>query len=221
MAKKAAKAKVEDTATTFAAKPAKTGGAVKFSVSSDGATIDRMTIAFLKTGETWKNQAAIIAASCVLHAIEHSDITKGLVLIKGLEADASGKHPWRLNALREWFVKEGPYKVEKVPTENGKTRDELKFDAGKRAALKSKMDADWKHFASGLQSRPFWIAKPEPEFKAFDFDAELKKLIAKGEAYSAGKGKASKLTPEQKAQIKLGSLPKIRAAFEGGSATVH
>lgn len=217
MAKKATKI-ASKTAVTPAPAAKRGSGKTTFSLTTDGATIDRMIAVIGKTSETFKQQIATCAAACIMHAIEHSGIEKCNALLKALSAaDASGKTPWRTNALRDWYIAEGPVKVIEVPTENGKTKKELAFDAGKRAKLKKIMDADQKRFASGLQAKPFWVLKPEKEFEGFDFDKELGKLFAKADRL----GKNTKLTDDQKALIKFGSMAKVRAAFEGGSATVH
>lgn len=173
-------------------------------------------IAFIKTASgKLKTEIALAAALCVMHAVKFGDITLGLSLIAALsenEGEKKGATPWRTNALRDWFVAEGPFAVSEVPTgDKGKTKKALVYSAAKAEKLKLIMDADEARFGGNLVRNPFWLAKPEPEFTGFDFDAEFAKLLAKAKTFE-DKSKSAEMPEEKKAKIKLGRYQQIAAA---------
>jgi hypothetical protein len=181
-------------------------------VSTDGAVIARMIDNIKTASASLKTKISIAAASCVMHAIKHGDITLGLSLITALseaEGDKKGATPWRTNALRDWFVAEGPFSV----VENAKGKKELQYDDAKAKKLTKIMSADEARFGTQLVRNPFWLAKPEPEYAGFDFDAELAKLRARAKKAAAEKDEA------KKAKIKMGSFEAFEAAAANGFAT--
>lgn len=189
-------------------------------VSTDGAVIVKMIDEIKTANASIKTKISIAAASCVMHAIKHGDITLGLSLITALSAadgDKKGATPWRTNALRSWFIAEGPFSV----TKDAKGKDELAYDDAKAKKLAKIMAPDEARFGGTLVRNPFWLAKPEADFKPFDYDKELARINRQAADYQKGTGKAAKLTPEQKAQIKLGSYAKVVAALGEAPVAIH
>lgn len=187
-------------------------------VSTDSAIIVKMIDNVKKISTSAKTAISITAASCVMHAIKNGDITLGRSLLDTLsasEGDKRGATPWRTNALRDWFVKEGPFSVKEK--EDGKKGKELVYDDKKAKHLAKIMNADEARFGSALVRNPFWLAKPEPEYQGFDFDTEFARLMAKAK-------KASEITDaDKKAKVKLGAYNAVLAAKGRGwdAATVH
>lgn len=130
-----------------------------------------------RTSETIRTKIALVAAQCVVHAIEHGDVTLATELT---EAMGDG---WRINSLRQWFIDFGPFVWAEVETVdelgNKKVKKAFKLNRSRREELLPIITSDLPKFGTSLMATPFWVYKPEPEFKPFDMLAELTKVLTR------------------------------------------
>mgnify|MGYP000931645864 CR=1 FL=1 len=108
----------------------------------------------------------VICARCVIVAVVHGQTTPANDLIEVMK-DKS----YRLNHLRDWFIKRGPF-IWKDKS--------LKFDKNKRDALLTQYNKNKMKFASVLTQNPFWKDKKEAEYKPVNaiegFEQFIKKM---------------------------------------------
>lgn len=110
---------------------------------------------------TSKANDKAIADHCILiaeHIKEHGDVTPATIL-----CDAFGKSSGlRVNAIRQWFLSYGGCSWNQEAKKFGK-RKQGTFSFDRDAAV----------------ANQWYTLRPEPEFKAFDLEAFIKKAIAK------------------------------------------
>lgn len=139
-----------------------------FGVTDDAAELTAQIASIAERHATMKTDVARAAASCVLRAVKHGDITHALSLLAALEGG------WRLTTLTEWFIAKGPFAPE--VNDAGKLTGKLAFDPAKRAELIAVHDASPIRFATELMRSPFWEWKPEKGIEGYDFGKVLSKL---------------------------------------------
>ncbi len=141
----------------------------------------RDQIALIKSrAKTLDDQIHIIAVSCLHHADKHGDVTLMQELI-----DAMGRSQ-RRNAVIAWACAYG------------------KFDAnskGKNVVYSRVKQTD----LEGAKGESPWDFKPEPAFKTFDVEAELKKLLKR----------ATKAAEDSRNNVPKEFIAKIGQALEG------
>lgn len=111
----------------------------------------------------------VCAVSCLMHADQHGDITLAARLVQALP-DMTRK-----NALLDWLQAFGKFG----------------WDADAKALT---FDKTKKTNKEGACETPFWVFKPETEYKPFDLKAELARLVAKA-TKAAEKGDARDSIP--------------------------
>lgn len=172
--------------------------------TTDSATIKHMVGCIAKDRVHFERLVSATAASVVMHAVMHGDVTladrfcEGLVMSLGGQLKGKSKTMIRTNELRAWFVKSGPFTFNQEAGTFGLSKD-------RRIKLKAEMDKSVKDFGKNLITNSFWVVKPEPEFKGFDFDAELQKIIAKARKYAKDEKKKDK--------TKLGHIDDVAKFF--------
>jgi len=144
---------------------------LKFNVTAEGKTIGAMIENFSKRANALVNDLTVIAASVVLHAIKHGNVTPARAIVNVL---GTKETPWRSNAMISWFEAVGPF----VYNKETKTLD---YDSSLIDQYKAALAADENAFIKALMDEPFFKFKPQAEFKGFDLKAELKKLLTKAE----------------------------------------
>lgn len=151
-------------------------------VTSDGASISAMIKAIARQNKNLQNKIAVCAASCVLHAIEHRNVSLGTQLVNSLEG-------WRTNTLKEWFIEYGPFIWEKDPETN---KSGFRLNKERVEVLKEIYKKDKPKFHAHLLEKPFWVYKPEPEFKGFDLLGAVMQAIRKAEKIRDDKDEAKR-----------------------------
>lgn len=135
-------------------------------VTSDGRTITKGIDELRATSAALPRMAAILAASCVLHAIEHGNVTPCNRMLDALP------HGWKVNALRSWFEVKGPLrwndKAERYGLDSEQRKRLLSRIATKDARLK---------LCSELMSHPFTEYKPASVSKPFNLQEQLARVI--------------------------------------------
>lgn len=147
----------------------------------DGGVIGHMIQSIANRSTALRNDCHIAAVSCIMHATKHGDVMYAQRLI---EAMGEG---WRLNALRAWFGKFGPF------TWVAKTKDKaghFGLDKDKRKLMLAELEADEDAVGKKLSEVTYWEFKPETEFMGFDLLKEIKKLIKRASTVKEDEGKA-------------------------------
>lgn len=153
-------------ATTKATKPAAaaTGRTVNkaaklasaFKVVMSASDIDKAITKVCDASKTLQDDIHEVAVAIMLHTYNHNDFTKARALVEGLGKGIRAK------ALVDWFHKAG-LKVDDVKGFTGFNRDI--------------MEKNWDF----CKKNRWYTMKPENPFSGFDFDAEVKRLLAKAE----------------------------------------
>lgn len=154
-------------------------GAMPVGLTTDGVAIGKMITLIIKSKA--KLEAAIVnaAASCILHAIEHGNVTPLNKLAVALSDGAI-----RSNTFRQWCIDVGPVKWVEASTDKDGTKRpaQFGFDSEKGKTMKAEMaDAD-KADAKYIELlTPFWTKKPEPEFKPTILPEILARVLKQAE----------------------------------------
>lgn len=126
-------------------------------VMLEGATNITSAITAIATqGKRLENSIHSVAVSCLHHADLHGDITLAEKLVHAVPSMA------RKNALRDWFLAHGKFNYDmKNKTFTYKKGVETLLDAA--------------------IATPFWMFKPEADYKPFDLQASVLHLVARAE----------------------------------------
>lgn len=181
---------------------------VDYKYTTAGAMIAAMCDNLAGRSTSLKGDTHIAAVSCIGHASLHGDVMYAQRLVEAL---GDG---WRLNALRAWFIKFGPFTW--VP----KTKDKpahFALDKAKRDSMKAEFEADEDVVFERLGKVTFWDFKPEAEFEGFDFVKEAKKLLKKAKSIKDDKDKMAH--PDTK--IDAAMLAAVESAIERGGAALN
>lgn len=154
-------------------------------VTDSGTSIKKMIASIHMRANKLAPDIAVAAASCVMHAIKYGDVTLADTLCEALSNGSTedGKTPWRVNALRQWFITMGPFAW------NNEAK-KFALDGQKQRALRKEIGKNKNKFASALVREPYWVFKPEPEFKGFDFKDALTKLVKRAHKVQEDKDKS-------------------------------
>ena len=132
-----------------------------------------------------------IAARIVVHAVRYGDVTLATNMLNKIDTSGAGKTMVRANMFKAWFEKHGPFRWDK------ETKG-FKCATDKREKLMpnvkdNKMTA--KFFGTLMKAVP-WDKDPEPEYKGFDLEKEIARLLsrAKKAEKEHGKDPKTKLT---------------------------
>lgn len=151
--------------------------ALHWDVTADGATINRMQLDLNKRTAKVHEHMAILAASCVLHMLEHQNATPMTRFVN--EAGDSV----RKDAIVRWALKLGMFKVGKAKDEStGKSVDVFKKnDEGFIAAL-AKYTDNKDAYAKDLVSKPFYDAgKNKNPFAGYSVLAKMYAILDEAE----------------------------------------
>src|SRR5690625_2520776 len=122
----------------------------------------------------------IVAVSCLHHADEHGDVTLMQELITSLGRSQ------RRNAVIAWAIAYGKFQA----NENGKN---VEYNRANTTDLE------------GAMNESPWEFKPEPAFRPFDIQAELKKLLKR----------AAKAAEDSRNNVPKEYIAKIGEALQG------
>lgn len=144
-------------------------------INGDAKSLTALIASIAKRNTRVREDVAVAAGGCVVHAILHGDVTFATKLISALGVG------WRLNALQQWFLDFGPFVWVKEKDDKGKiTYEGFKLNKDTLAEYRAQYEANPVAFGSKLMAEPFWVYKPEGEFKPYNFKVELQKVIARG-----------------------------------------
>lgn len=177
--------------------------------TADGKIIKAMSAAYGKASKALHHQLAIYAASCIMHAVQHGQITPTLNMLNDM-GDALRKE-----TMVKWLVTFGPFNVVDKTGEDetgkkakGKT---LGYDAKKATLLKAKLKKNAVTFGSELVKLPFYKwEKPADPFKGFDLEAQIKALLKRAESVEKDETKAKHKDTD------LSMLPALRSFIRNG-----
>lgn len=123
----------------------------------DGAkAIDTAIKSIATRGKTLERDIHIAAVSCLNHADLHGDITLAQKLVEAVPSLA------RKNALKDWFLAHGKFS----------------YDMENKALTYNKKGVTLLQEAI---ETPFWVFKPEAEYKPFDINAAVAQLVQRAE----------------------------------------
>lgn len=161
-------------------------------VTDVGAALDKAIKSISQRMGTVRRDIAIAAASCVLHTVQHGNITVATQLVDAVKG-------MRQNALRDWFLAFGPYDWDE---EN----EVFKLSRDKRETIRSRIarDGNTIGFAKAMLSEPFWEWKPEPVFKPFNLRETLLRAL----------GQATKRASKADERDDLTGIDDLRAFIE-------
>lgn len=124
-------------------------------------------------------KVAVCAARIVVHAVRFGDVSLASHLIRALGTG------WRGNDMRSWFEQFGPFAWGDTneTDKDGKAVKGFKLNKEKRKHLEPRVatNEDTAEFLGELKGKPMWNWKKEPEYKGFDFLAQLEALIKKAD----------------------------------------
>lgn len=148
-------------------------------VTNDGKKLNIMLNTLEKTTKNLNTMKTVAAASCVMHAIKHGNVTPMNVF---LSAVGEGE---RNDAIVRWAVEFGPFKWKKDKETN---TNRFHFDLEKSKLLEAK-GAD---YAQALVDTPYWVYVPQKEVGEFDLDKAIIALVKRAEHIKTeGKRKAN------------------------------
>lgn len=126
-----------------------------------------------------------IAARIVVHAIRYGDVSLATNMISKFGND--GKSMVRANMFKGWFEKHGPFRWDK------ETKG-FKCNSEKRSALEHhiKDNRTTAKFFGTLMKHTPWEKNPEPEYKGFDLDKEVARLLNRAKKAEKEHGKDPK-----------------------------
>lgn len=150
-------------------------------VTADGTKLGAMITAIKRSSDKLRRDVDICAASCIVHAIVHGNVTPARQL---LVAMGEGM---RTNAMRSFFEGCGPFVYEA----RGDDDADLHFDKSRSAAFKKDYNKDKLKFASNLMANPYYRFRPEAPYQGFNLREKLESLI-----------KTAKAAPERAAKAK-------------------
>jgi hypothetical protein len=140
-------------------------------VTSDAKIISKQQAAFNQSTGVLKDQAAILAANCVLHMLEHGNAT----MMTRFARDAVDHGIVRADAIVKWAIGLGMFRAAKETVKNEATGKEEKIDVFKKndegfeAALAEYMK-DKDKYAKALVSKPFYLVhKTKNPFEGLNF----------------------------------------------------
>jgi hypothetical protein len=135
--------------------------ALKWEATSDAGLIGRMQSALNKQSGTIKERRAIVAASCVLHMLEHGNATPMTRFVKEAGDDV------RQDAIVKWALKTGAFRVGKaVDADTKKSIDVFKKNEQEFDKTKATYEADKAAYAKALVDKPFYtVIKQANPFK--------------------------------------------------------
>lgn len=151
-------------------------------VTTDGKAINLGIGALRRMSGDMARTAAVLAASCVFHAIEHGNATPASNMLDALPQG------WKANALRGWLEAHGPFHWNEKVERFGIDTEKRKTLAVRLASQESRLA-----FAKALLSVPFTDFKPASVAKPFDMEDQLARVVKAA--------KRATLTDEQQAQL--------------------
>lgn len=140
-------------------------------VTSDAKIISKQQSAFNKNTGVLKGQAAILAANCALHMLEHGNAT----MMTRFARDANDHQIVRADAIVKWAVGLGMFRVAKETVKNEATGKEEKIDIFKKneegfAAALAEYSKDKDKYAKALVSKPFYqVHRAKNPFEGLNF----------------------------------------------------
>lgn len=186
--------------------------------TADGNAIKRMSEAYTADSKSLHFKLAVYAASCIMHAVQHGQVTPALRMIEDM---GDGM---RRDSMVKWLIAFGPFalieKEEKDATGKKQKGKTLGFDANKNKALKAKLKKNAIKFGGELVKLPFYKwEKPSDPFKGLDLEARIKALLKQAEGVAKDEVKSKH--PDNN----LDWLPGLRSFIKGGGKleahTVH
>jgi hypothetical protein len=124
-------------------------------------------------------KVAVCAARIVVHAVKYGDVSLASHLVKALGTG------WRGNDMHAWFETFGPFAWGNTNEldKDGKPIKGFKLNKEKRKTLEPRVasNEETAKFLGELKGKPMWTWKKEPEYKGFDFLAQLEALIKKAD----------------------------------------
>ena len=134
-----------------------------------GGTINHMISNVKGRSDALQTDIQVMLASCILHIMKHGDVT---LANKANEVVAALSKGWRINAVRQYLVSNGPL--------NWDAEDQkLVYSKKKMDELKPKFDQDEQAFTKGLMSTNWYDLKPEAPFEGYSLIQKIMSAIKK------------------------------------------
>lgn len=153
-----------------------------FAVSRDNAVISKMIDGIAKRSKSLTTDIQITAISCILHAIEHRDVTLAARLYDAVSRAGNRR------SLAAFFAKNGPIIVSTKNNAAGEAVANFKLDVPKADKLK---DTDLELLAEALKTQPWQDTEKESTFNGFNLKAEVVKLLKRAEAIQKDEARKS------------------------------
>lgn len=146
---------------------------VIFAITTEGKAIQGMISDLAKRSQAMMGDVHVAACSVIAHAVKHGDATLATHMPDRVTEALGGA--WRLNALRQWFEAMGCFTwVAKTDTKPAG----FKINKEKRAEMLKSLEKDEAKFLDKLiKCKSFHEFKPEAPYEAFNFKAQLARLI--------------------------------------------
>ena len=128
-----------------------------FKIIESAKAIDTAIKSIATRGKSLERDIHVAAVSCLVHADKHGDVTLAQKLVEAVPSLA------RKNALRDWFMAHGKF---------GYSMEEKAFTYDKKATT---------HTEAAIET-PFWLFKPEAEYKPLDLQAAILQLVKRVDA---------------------------------------
>lgn len=144
-----------------------------------------------KGSKAMHEMVATTAAMCVVHAIEHGDVTLAERLINATGA------AWRNNDMRAWFIEFGPFRWGDTnrTDKEGKAIKGFKLHQERQGQLAAMITTPLakQKFMRELKELPMWKWKKEPVFKGYDLLKALSAQINQAEKANEKYGTTGKV----------------------------
>lgn len=152
-------------------------------VTTDAAIINRDIKQIAAQGKKLNTRIHACMVSITLHAVKHGDVSLLTNLLTALKDNTS---PFRVNALKTWAEKEGPFVH--VPKDGDKPAH-FALNKEKRKAFQMLPDNALK--MKLIEVNPFEATK-EPEYKGVDIPALIALALKRGDEAAKDEKKAAK-----------------------------
>jgi hypothetical protein len=162
----------------MARKASKAGEAVSFTVTADGSAINAMIGVIKASADSLRSNIQNAAASCILHAIKHGDVTYAARLYDAVSRSGNRQ------SLASYFSKHGPIKVSTKNNAAGEAVADFKIISEKRELM---LKADLGVTAAALMAQPWQEQEKEATFKGIDPEERVYSLIKSTRKIMEGK----------------------------------
>lgn len=152
-------------------------------LTTEGVVIKSMLANLAATTAELKLHSQIAFASCIMHAMKHGDTTLANVAQDAIDAIGDAV---RTNAVREYFVKVGPFYYDE-------DTKKLRYSKQKAAALRPEFEADQAKFGTKIMSKHWTEFKPEAPFQGYSLIGKMKADLKKAKKDLAEEGKKEKI----------------------------